>query len=372
MKKIKKLNIALVHLRANGDVLYATSIAKQIKEIDFPDSYLTWIVSSSCKAILKNNPYIDQIIEIEIFPEESIFDSWQRVKKDLLIKKKDGIYDEIFFTQIHPDNWYRFDGTVRASIFNNYPFKIKTSINPVVILDDNEISNVKLFANNNNLDNYNNVILFECSPNSNQSFINIELALNISKEVLIDNPNTCIILSSPHCINTDDIRIIDASKLSFRENAELTKYCTLLIGCSSGITWLSTSTAAKRLPMLQLLGIDEKNIFASVEYDLKHFKQNTDNIVEITNQNVSYIVRCITSILTQGIKQSKYEFGEKLKPKPNFYFDTTFYQLIKEKNILKLITFLVIYTKNNNFFYVFLRIFKIIFKSAQSKIIRLF
>ena len=29
-----------------------------------------------------------------------------------------------------------------------------------------------------------------------------------------------------------DDRIIDGSKLSFRENAELTKYCTLLIGCS--------------------------------------------------------------------------------------------------------------------------------------------
>ena len=59
-----KKNIALVHLASNGDILYATAIARQIKEIDFPNCNLTWVVSSSGKKILENNPYVDEIIEI--------------------------------------------------------------------------------------------------------------------------------------------------------------------------------------------------------------------------------------------------------------------------------------------------------------------
>src|SRR5688572_16686039 len=65
-------------------------------------------------------------------------------------------------------------------------------------------------------------------------------------------PSTCVVLTSPRSF-TSTATIIDASILSIRENAALTHYCNLLIGCSSGITWLSTSTAGNFLPMVQLL-----------------------------------------------------------------------------------------------------------------------
>ena len=90
------------------------------------------------------------------------------------------------------------------------------------------------------------------------------------------------------------MRIVDASSLTFRENAELSKYCTLLIGCSSGITWLLTSTWAKKIPTIQIL---KKGAllyeFASVSYDLNYWGQQTDHIIEITKFDEDYIFDCV-------------------------------------------------------------------------------
>ena len=77
-------------------------------------------------------------------------------------------------------------------------------------------------------------------------------------------------MSSQIEIVSNDPHIISGHTLSFRENAELTKYCSLLVGCSSGITWLATSDWAKPLPMIQLLRKD-KGVYASVVHDHEHF-----------------------------------------------------------------------------------------------------
>ena len=55
--------ILLVQLFSNGDCLYATTVARQIKK-DFPNCHLTWAIANFCKAIIFNNPYIDEIREV--------------------------------------------------------------------------------------------------------------------------------------------------------------------------------------------------------------------------------------------------------------------------------------------------------------------
>ena len=59
-----KQNILLVHLNSNGDCLFTTVIAKQIKEIDYPECHLTWAISNRCKQTIILNPHVDQIWEI--------------------------------------------------------------------------------------------------------------------------------------------------------------------------------------------------------------------------------------------------------------------------------------------------------------------
>jgi hypothetical protein len=52
--------ILLVQLYANGDCLYATTLARQIKH-DYPGCHLTWAISPSCKSIIDLNPYVDAV-----------------------------------------------------------------------------------------------------------------------------------------------------------------------------------------------------------------------------------------------------------------------------------------------------------------------
>ena len=67
------MNILLVQLGSNGDCLFVTTIAKQIKEIDYPGCNLTWMIGSNCSHIIENNHFIDDKI---IIPIKDINDLW--------------------------------------------------------------------------------------------------------------------------------------------------------------------------------------------------------------------------------------------------------------------------------------------------------
>ena len=139
--------------------------------------------------------------------------------------------------------------------------------------------------------------------------------MKLSKKIVEKFDDSVIVISSHKKINSDHERIIDASSLTFRENAELSKYCSLLIGCSSGITWLLTSTWAKKIPMIQIL---KKGAllyeFASVSDDLHYWGQKTDHIIEITKFDEDYIFDCINMALKYGTEKAREKYNEKLKP----------------------------------------------------------
>ena len=59
----KKKRIALVQLFSNGDCLYATTVARQIKT-DYPGCYLAWVIAGFCKNILDENPFVDEVIDL--------------------------------------------------------------------------------------------------------------------------------------------------------------------------------------------------------------------------------------------------------------------------------------------------------------------
>ena len=104
--KIKQKRILLVHLVSLGDCLYATAVARQIKQ-DYPGCHLTWAISNRCSQVVQNNPYVDEIWEV--FTEkmsDAWGKAWEETKKKAIEKKEMGLYDYVFFTQIYPDNFY--------------------------------------------------------------------------------------------------------------------------------------------------------------------------------------------------------------------------------------------------------------------------
>ena len=303
----KPKRILLVQLYSNGDCLYATAVARQIKQ-DYPGCHLTWLIAEGWKDIISGNPYIDEVQVTDKVPKNDVI-AFRKLKKTVFEKKKEGKWDEVFVTHNMDDNQALYDGTIRGMIFRAYPNPITVPVQPVLILKDTEKQNVKLFAEKNRLQQFKNIILWEYAPQSGQSLLNFDFVIRVAGKIT-QFPDTCIILSSANSFPNAE-KIIDASSLSVKENAELTHLCSLLIGCSSGITWLSTSSSAKQLPMLQLL--DPQAFFRNApSVDFGRYGISMDELVELIHFDEEKIVQVVKAILEEGIAAVKIKFNEQL------------------------------------------------------------
>jgi len=139
----KRKRILLLHLVSLGDCLFVTAVARQIKQ-DYPGCHLTWAISSRCSQIIQNNPYVDEIWEVYTETISDAFKIWEETKKKALEKKENGLYDYIFFTQISPDNFFNYDGTIRSSTFRGYPNPITVPVAPIIVLSGKEIENANI------------------------------------------------------------------------------------------------------------------------------------------------------------------------------------------------------------------------------------
>jgi ADP-heptose:LPS heptosyltransferase len=301
--------ILIVLLNSNGDCLYGTVIARQIKEVDFPGCYLTWMVNNHCRQSIEYNPYIDNIWEIETKNTITIIDEWNELLKIAYDKKSKGEFDHVFCLQIHGDNVLNFDGGIRSSIYRNYPHKITVPQDPIIFLKQTEIDRVAMFAQKNNLSQFKKVVLIECGPQSFKSNLHSDYLLPLLTSISSKNKDVIFILSSNKKILNTNNQIVDGSELTFRENAELTKYCNLFIGCSSGITWLTTSQWAKKLPKVILT--NPKNYYASsLIHDHKLAGLPTDDVIEIHTHknNLNDLKKIILLILDNQFMKAKLNY----------------------------------------------------------------
>ncbi len=301
--------ILLLQLMSNGDCLYATAIARQIKQ-DYPGCHLTWAIASFCKGILDNNPYVDAIWEVPNVGKSNCTPIIRELRKEIAIKKSNGEFDEVFFTQIIDDNLANYDGTVRSSILRGYGKPVTVLLTPVLRLREAEIERAKAFAEKYKLSSFKNVILFEFAPQSGQLAMTPELALKMAGDI-IQNEQTAIILSSSIKIGDANPKIIDGSQLTLRETAYITHYCTLLLGCSSGITWISTSDAAKALPMIQML---DANAFwvNPISRDFERCGFSTENLIEVYDQDFVKVTNCVSEVIGLGFSATKKKYYEPL------------------------------------------------------------
>ncbi|HRN55122.1 MAG TPA: hypothetical protein PLS00_02480 [Niabella sp.] len=295
--------ILLVQLFSNGDCLYATTVAKQIKQ-DYPDCHLTWAVAGFCRSILEGNPYIDAILEINDVPKNDVV-AFRRLKRRLYAEKGKGLWKELFITQNMDDNQAYYDGCIRTGILRAYPHPVTVDITPVIRLTEEEKEKAHAFAIAHELKSYQHRILFEFAPQSGQLPITKEFAVKLAEKI-VENTENSVILSSALKINHPNKRIIDGSTLTLRETAALTFYCTHLIGCSSGITWITTSDSAKLLPMIQLINPNTDWV-NPVSRDFQRHGKSTDSIIDLLNLNQQNIIRCLQLCLTDfPVAKQKY------------------------------------------------------------------
>lgn len=309
--------ILLGQLVSNGDCLFATTVARQIK-LDYPGCHLTWAIGSSSRSILYNNPDLDAIWEVEPRAGETYKETWRRFAREARRRKLRGEFDDVFLTQVSPDHYYRSKGTTRASLFAGYPHPITVPVAPVLQLSGEEVENVRQFAERHELHRYKDVILFESAPKSGQSLLSPALAEEVATSVVANHPGVCVILSSDRKLTAPSPQVIDGSSLSFRENAELSKYCSVLVGCSSGISWLCTSEWAKPLPMVQLLRTNY-TLSPSLINDFRLWSLPTDHILEMFEWDKEPLLSCLQTVISAGFPVAKERFAQAVPPLSKSY-----------------------------------------------------
>jgi ADP-heptose:LPS heptosyltransferase len=314
----EKKRILLGQLGARGDCLYATAIARQIK-VDYPYCHLTWGIGSMAAPLLLGNPHVDAIWEWPMDSHADMVSSWRSFEQAAHAAKARGEFDEVFLTQIYPDHFDRYDGTIRQSIFRGYPRPITVPVEPVIFLQDDEVERVRQYAQKYELTGSEPTILFEFSSHSGQSYVNSDFVIDFVNRFSQAFPKAKLILSSNIRIESLNPCIIDGSVLTFRENAELTKYCHLMIGVSSGISWLCTSNWAKPLPMIQLLNA-KSSVYASFVHDYEHRGADCNHIIEMTDCDADHLLNCVKRILNKGFSEARGEFHKQIAISFDAYF----------------------------------------------------
>lgn len=306
----ERLRVLLVQLGSTGDCLFVTTIARQIKEVNYPGCHLTWLIGSGCRSVIDGNPYVDAVLEIPIPTRDTMQEQRESIPQHVEALRQTAHFDKVFITDYTGDKSRSWFGTTRSSLFRGYPHAITVNVDPILVLTRDEIERVKAFAKRHAIPGNRGAILFECSPQSGQSHMTADRALGISYELIRRFPGLKIILSSSERMKTEHSDIIDGSSLTYRENAELTKYCTLLVGCSSGISWLNTSSAAARLPMIQNVNPRYLNALftASIDIDFKYFGMNTTGLIELLNGSDADMIDCVACVLQHGFAYARRQY----------------------------------------------------------------
>lgn len=334
----------IIQLASYGDCLYATTIAKQLKHDD-PSCRVTWAIGSAYASILDLNPFVDECWVINVLNGDFKNEYLRRVTEEATRRMLASEFTHIICSQIPSFNWHRYNGTIRGTILSSCPNPISVGVSPVVLLTAHEIARVRSFIRVSAISSYRHVLLFECSPTSGQSVMTPAMAVQIAEEIVLSRNDICIVLTSPEPIHSESPHLRDASCLSFRENAELANYCTGLVGCSSGITWISTSEwVEKKLPMIQLLSTHYK-VFAGVEYDHHCWGLDTSHVVELLDPSFDQIVNAISSLVDYGVYACKLRYHQAWRPNISHYKNAA--NFLEPKSIENLAKLSFSFARNN-------------------------
>jgi len=298
------MRVLLGHLGSNGDCLYATTVARQIKH-DFPGCHLTWGIASACRDVIAHNPDVDAVWEIAMPDLRDVLPAWPAFEKAALARRDRGDFDQVFFTQIAPNNFRNYDGTIRPSILRNYGRPITVPVETTIGLSREETERVADWVRENRLDHYRDLVVMECSSKSGQSFLKPVLAIAIAEIASARNTDVAFVISTHETVRSENPRIVSGGALSLRETAALMHFATLFVGCGSGVTVVATSPSARpELPNIQILN-RYTSVFASFRHDFEYFGKQTTQFLETTTCNVARLADIVDLSLRKGIAEAR-------------------------------------------------------------------
>jgi hypothetical protein len=299
--------LLLGQLGANGDCLYATILARQLRQ-DYPKAHITWAISSQCVRLLRNNPNIDDVWEIEIPGWSDHEVMWRVFEREATRKLLRHEFDHVYFSQIWPNNFQNFDGTIRPSILRSYGRPITVPIDNVIALTDDETQRADNWVEKNGVASFEHRILFECSAKSGQSPMDVALAQEIAARIYDALPSTTILFCTNLPIKLQHPNSRNAGELSLREIARLTHHCSFFVGAGSGATVVATSAASRKLPQIHVLAANT-SMFASFAHDLEYFGLDASHIMETTEISPKSIAQAIVVALREGIDVARSQCG---------------------------------------------------------------
>jgi len=324
--------ILLGQLGANGDCLYATILARQLRK-DFPDAHITWAISSQCAGLLRNNPHINEIWEVPI-PRWDLHDSmWRLFEREATRRLVRHEFDHAYFSQIWPNNFQNFDGTIRPSILRSYERPITVPIENIIHLTDEEKHRADRYVSEAGVSSFEHRILFECTSKSGQSHMTIDLAQEIAQHIYAALPSTTVILSTNLPVQLAHPNSRYVGHLSLRECAHLSRHCSLFIGAGSGGTVAATSTAAHRIPIIQVLA-ESTSVFASFKHDFEHFGLDATHMLETTEESAKRIAKIVVVACRDGIGVACSRFERRIKVRFQHYLNMIEMCLMKQYHFL--------------------------------------
>ena len=296
-------------LGSNGDCLYASAIARQIKH-DFPGCHLTWAIGKLSRAVLENNPDVDEIWELPQSTWPEMEQLWTLFEIEAHHLAETGRFDHIFLTQISPARFANYDGTIRPSVFRNFGRPLTVPIDTTINLSAEEIAGVDSWFQASPVSSASKVVLFECSSKSGQSFMTVDLAFELAQRITADDSRTVVIISTHEALPSEHPRIISGGSLSIRQVARLTHFVDLFVGCGSGLTVAATCGVAKPgLPNIQILK-RSTSVYASFRHDFEHFGKPAGQFLELTNENSEHLAKVVITALRHGFAEAQAEFDD--------------------------------------------------------------
>jgi hypothetical protein len=300
--------ILLGMLGSNGDCLYATAIARQIK-VDFPGCHLTWAIGGMSRQVLINNTNIDEVWELP-HSWETAEHAWTLFEMEAHHLAAAGRFDQVFLTQISPARFGNYDGTIRPSVFRNYGRPIAVPVDVTINLTERETAEVDRWFQASPASGASQVVLCECSSKSGQSFMTVDLAVRMATKITEARQKAVVIVSTHERLPIEHPRIITGSALSIRQTARLTEYVDLFIGCGSGLTVAATSGVARpTLPNIQILK-RSTSVYASFRHDFAYFGKPTAQFLELTNEDPDHLSRVAVTALSDGFATARAEFDD--------------------------------------------------------------
>jgi hypothetical protein len=312
--------VLLGMLGSNGDCLYATAIARQIKA-DFPGCHLTWAIGRLSRGVLVNNPDIDEIWELPQTTWESLEPIWTAFEIEAHELAAAGRFDHVFLTQIYPARFANYDGTIRPSVFRNFGRPITVPVDVTINLTEQETAEVDRWFHSGPASDASQVILCECSNRSGQSFMTVELAARMATQIVEARQKAVVILSTHEKLPIEHPRIISGGALSIRQTARLTYFVDQFIGCGSGLTVAATSGVAKpALPNIQILK-RSTSVYASFRHDFEYFGKPNAHFLELTSEDANHLSLVAVTALSDGFAAAKAEFDDPVPLSFDWYLE---------------------------------------------------